>query len=63
LAAAVLDDASRIRYVPLNAENRFAALQSGAIDVLSRNSTWTMSREIELKLRIARSVGNYVRTQ
>jgi general L-amino acid transport system substrate-binding protein len=50
LAAAVLDDASKVRYVPLNAENRFAALQSGAIDILSRNSTWTMSREIELKL-------------
>jgi general L-amino acid transport system substrate-binding protein len=50
LAAAVLDDASKVRYVPLNAENRFAALQSGAVDVLSRNSTWTMSREIELKL-------------
>jgi general L-amino acid transport system substrate-binding protein len=50
LAAAVLDDAGKVRYVPLNAENRFAALQSGAIDVLSRNSTWTMSREIGLKL-------------
>ena len=50
LAAAVLDDASKVRYVPLNAENRFAALQSGAVDVLSRNTTWTMSREIELKL-------------
>ena len=50
LAAAVLDDAGKVRYVPLNAENRFAALQSGVIDVLSRNSTWTMSREIGLKL-------------
>jgi general L-amino acid transport system substrate-binding protein len=44
------DDASKVRYVPLNAENRFAALQSDAVDVLSRNTTWTMSREIELKL-------------
>jgi general L-amino acid transport system substrate-binding protein len=50
LAAAVLGDAEKVRYVSLNANDRFAALQSGAIDVLSRNSTWTMSRETELKL-------------
>jgi general L-amino acid transport system substrate-binding protein len=50
LAAAVLGDAEKVRYVPLNANDRFGALQSGAIDVLSRNSTWTMSRETELKL-------------
>jgi general L-amino acid transport system substrate-binding protein len=50
LAATVLGDAEKVRYVPLNANDRFAALQSGAIDVLSRNSTWTMSRETEFKL-------------
>ena len=50
LAAAVFNDPSKVRYVPLNASARFASLQSGAIDVLSRNSTWTMGREIELKL-------------
>jgi general L-amino acid transport system substrate-binding protein len=50
LAAAVFDDPAKVRYVPLNAAARFSALQSGAIDVLSRNSTWTMSRETELKL-------------
>ena len=50
LAAAVLGDADKVRYVPLNANDRFAALQSGTIDVLSRNSTWTMSRETDLKL-------------
>jgi extracellular solute-binding protein (family 3) len=50
LAAAVLGDPAKVRFVPLNAETRFAALQSGNIDVLSRNSTWTMSREVELKL-------------
>jgi general L-amino acid transport system substrate-binding protein len=50
LAAAVLNDAGKVRYVPLNAENRFGALQAGTIDILSRNSTWTMSRESELKL-------------
>jgi general L-amino acid transport system substrate-binding protein len=43
LAAAVFNDPNKVRYVPLNAENRFTALQTGAIDVLSRNSTWTMS--------------------
>jgi general L-amino acid transport system substrate-binding protein len=50
LAAAVFNDATKVRYVSLNAGNRFAALQAGTIDILSRNSTWTMSREIELKL-------------
>jgi len=50
LAAAVFGDAGKVRYVSLTADGRFAALQSGGIDVLSRNSTWTMSREIELKL-------------
>jgi general L-amino acid transport system substrate-binding protein len=50
LAAAVFNDPTKVRYVPLDATARFASLQSGAIDVLSRNSTWTMSREIELKL-------------
>jgi general L-amino acid transport system substrate-binding protein len=50
LAAAVFNDPAKVRYVALNATDRFAALQAGTIDVLSRNSTWTMSREIELKL-------------
>jgi general L-amino acid transport system substrate-binding protein len=50
LAAAVLNDAGKVRYVPLNAESRFGALQADTIDILSRNSTWTMSRETELKL-------------
>jgi general L-amino acid transport system substrate-binding protein len=50
LAAAVFGDAGKVRYVPLTANDRFTALQSGAIDVLSRNSTWTMSRETELNL-------------
>jgi general L-amino acid transport system substrate-binding protein len=49
LAAAIFNDSGKVRFVPLNAEQRFAALQSGAIDILSRNSTWTMAREAELK--------------
>ncbi len=50
LAATVFGDAEKVRYVPLNANDRFGALQSGTIDVLSRNSTWTMSRETGFKL-------------
>ena len=50
LAAAIFDDPGKVRYVPLNANDRFAALRAGTIDVLSRNSTWTMSRETDLKL-------------
>jgi general L-amino acid transport system substrate-binding protein len=50
LAAAVFGDAGKVRYVSLNANDRFAALQAGSIDLLSRNSTWTMSRETDLKL-------------
>jgi general L-amino acid transport system substrate-binding protein len=50
LAAAIFGDAGKVRYVSLNANDRFTALRSGTVDVLSRNSTWTMSRETELKL-------------
>jgi general L-amino acid transport system substrate-binding protein len=50
IAAAIFDDPGKVRYTPLNTGNRFSALQSGQIDILSRNSTWTMSRETELKL-------------
>jgi len=50
LAAAIFNDPSRVLYVPYSAGARFPALQSRAIDVLSRNSTWTMSRDTELGL-------------
>lgn len=46
VAAAIFDDPAKVRYVPLDAEKRFAALASGEIDILSRNSTWTLGREI-----------------
>ena len=46
VAAAVFNDPSRVRLVPLTAEARFEALKDGKIDVLSRNSTWTMGREV-----------------
>jgi general L-amino acid transport system substrate-binding protein len=48
IAAAALGDANKVRYVPLNASQRFTALQSGEIDVLARNTTWTMSRDTQL---------------
>lgn len=48
VAAALLGDASKVKWVPLNASQRFAVLQSGEIDVLSRNTTWTLSRDASL---------------
>jgi general L-amino acid transport system substrate-binding protein len=45
LAAAIFDDPSKVQFVPLSAEERFGALKNKQIDVLSRNSTWTMGRE------------------
>jgi general L-amino acid transport system substrate-binding protein len=51
VAAAVLGDPAKVNYVPLDAQQRFEALSSGAIDVLARNTTWTMERETKLPLR------------
>jgi general L-amino acid transport system substrate-binding protein len=48
LAAAIFDDPTKIKFVPLSAKDRFTALQSGEIDVLSRNTTWTLSRDTSL---------------
>ncbi|GAD79429.1 amino acid ABC transporter substrate-binding protein [Vibrio ezurae] len=50
LAAAVLGDKTKVKYVPLTAKERFTALQSGEIDVLSRNTTWTQHRDTALGL-------------
>jgi general L-amino acid transport system substrate-binding protein len=50
VAAAVLGDATKVKYVPLGSKERFTALQSGEIDVLVRNSTWTFSRDTDLGL-------------
>ena len=50
VAAAIFNDASKVNYMPLESSRRFEALQSGSIDVLSRNTTWTMSRDIGLGL-------------
>lgn len=50
VAAAVFRDGDKVRFVPLNAKERFTALQSGEVDILSRNTTWTMSRDTSLGL-------------
>ena len=50
MAAAIFDDPTKVKYVPLTANARFTALQSGEIDVLSRNTTWTLSRDTNLGL-------------
>lgn len=48
VAAALLGDASKVRFVGLTAQQRFTALQSGEIDILSRNTTWTLTRDASL---------------
>src|SRR5437762_6293082 len=50
LAAAIFDDPKKVRFVPLTAKDRFTALQSGEVDVLARNTTWTSSRDTSLGL-------------
>lgn len=50
VAAATLGQPDKVKYVPLNAQQRFVALQSGQIDVLSRNTSWTISRDTSLGL-------------
>ena len=48
VAAAVLGDSKKVRWVPLTSQQRFTALQSGEIDLLARNTTWTLSRDASL---------------
>lgn len=57
VAAAVFGDATKAKFTPLSAKERFTALQSGEIDILPRNTTWTMSRDTQLGLFF--SVVNY----
>jgi general L-amino acid transport system substrate-binding protein len=57
LAAAVLSDPEKVKYVPLNAQQRFTALQSGEVDVLARNTTFTLTRDASLGL--SSTVTNY----
>ncbi|QEP44246.1 amino acid ABC transporter substrate-binding protein [Ectothiorhodospiraceae bacterium BW-2] len=56
VAAAVLGDADKVQYKPLTAKERFTALQSGEIDLLSRNTTWTHTRDTSLGLNFAGTI-------
>ena len=53
IAVAIFNDPTKVKFVPLSAKDRFTALQSGEVDVLIRNGTWTMSREASLGLLFA----------
>ncbi len=53
IAAAILGDASKVEYRPLSAQERFTAVQSGEVDVLIRNTTWTSSRDTSVGLEFA----------
>lgn len=53
IAAAIFNDPTKVKFTPLSAKDRFTALQSGAVDVLSRNTTWTMSRDTTLGLNFS----------
>jgi general L-amino acid transport system substrate-binding protein len=53
IAAAIFNDPGKVRFVPLSTAERFDALRSATIDVLVRNSTWTMSREVDFGLSFA----------
>jgi general L-amino acid transport system substrate-binding protein len=53
VAAAILGDANKVRFVPTTTTNRFTALQSGELDLLVRSTTWTLGREANLGLEFA----------
>jgi general L-amino acid transport system substrate-binding protein len=53
VAAAVFGDSQAVKFTPLSAKQRFTALASGEIDILSRNTTWTMTRDTQLGLNFA----------
>ena len=53
VALAIFNDPSKVKFAPLSAKERFTALQSDEIDLLSRNTTWTMSRDTSLGLKFA----------
>src|SRR4051812_9395848 len=61
IAVVVLSDPTKVTLVPLSASERFAALSGGTIDVLSRNSTWTLEREAGVRRLFAR--GHFHRPQ
>ena len=50
IAAMIFNDPNKVKFTPLSAKDRFQALQSGEVDILSRNTTWTMGRDTTLNL-------------
>ena len=53
ISAALFGDPGKVKYVPLTAQQRFTALQSGEVDILSNNTTWTLTRDTDLGLNFA----------
>jgi len=53
IAASLLGDGNKVKFVPLTAQQRFTAVQSGEVDLLSRNTTWTLTRDTQLGLNFA----------
>jgi general L-amino acid transport system substrate-binding protein len=53
IAASMFGDPEKVRYVPLNTQQRFTALQTGEVDILSRNTTWTLTRDTQQGLNFA----------
>lgn len=53
VAAALFGDGDAVSYIPLSAQQRFTALQSGEVDILSRNTTWTLTRDASLGINFA----------
>lgn len=56
IAGAIFHDDKHVRYTPLSAKDRFTALQSGEVDILSRNTTWTLTRDVEIGLLFTTTV-------
>lgn len=56
LASAIFDDPTKVKFTPLNTKDRFTALQSGEIDVLSRNTTWTLDRDSKMGLNFVGTI-------
>jgi general L-amino acid transport system substrate-binding protein len=56
VSAAIFNDPDKVRYTPLTSQERFAALSSGEIDILSRTTTWTMSRDTQLGITFVGTV-------
>jgi general L-amino acid transport system substrate-binding protein len=56
VAAAALGDASKVKFVPLSSQQRFTAIQSGEVEILSRTTTWTLQRDTQLGLNFAPTV-------